>query len=339
MALTYAEAVRSGTMEAARLHVQLESKKRMENQGGSIDVFNTALTLDLPLLLRPLHGLLGAYIPTPIPGVLITTERPLAIQRFTAAHEVGHFRMGHQPSLDDENILRRLTGSFSGMSFGPNLQEVEANAFAAAFLMPQWLVQMHCYQQGWLLADLAKPSIAYQLSLRLGASYEATSWTLQRYKLIDAAAANALRAVPPRDIKVKLLQEYRPPDYRGDVWSLTERDAGTTIAGSRRDLFVLRLNEHSGGGYLWNIDQLKASGFAIVRDDREADGSEQIGGPVVRHVTAMLEEARRGFVSLDESRPWQPGKPIARVAFEYDFTGPEEKGLSRAERRQLLEAA
>jgi hypothetical protein len=61
MALTYAEAVRSGTMEAARLHVQLESKKRMEKQGGSIDVFNTALTLDLPLLLRPLDGLLGAY--------------------------------------------------------------------------------------------------------------------------------------------------------------------------------------------------------------------------------------------------------------------------------------
>lgn len=339
MATTYAEAVRSGTMEAARLHVQLESKKRMENQGGSVDIFNAALELELPLLLRPLDGLLGAYIPTPIPGVLVTTERPLAIQRFTAAHEVGHFRMGHQPSLDDENILRRLTSSFSGMAFGPNLQEVEANAFAAAFLMPQWLIQMHCYQQGWLLGDLSKPNIAYQLALRLGASYEATSWTLQRYRLIDASAANALRDVQPRSIKVQLLQEYQPSDYRGDVWALTERDAGTTIAGSRSDLFVLRLNEHSGGGYLWNMDQLKASGFAVVRDGREADESEQIGGPVVRHVTAVLEEARRGYLSLDECRPWQPGKPITRVAFEYDFTGPEEKGLSRAERRQLLEAA
>jgi Zn-dependent peptidase ImmA (M78 family) len=199
-------------------------------------------------LLRPLSGLLGAYIPTPIPGVLVTTARSLAIQRFTAAHEVGHFRMGHQPSLDDENILRRLTPGFTGMAFGPNMQEVEANAFAAAFLMPLWLVQLHCYQQSWSAKDLARPDVAYQLSLRLGTSYEATSWTLQRYNLLDSLAADALRQVQPRSIKVKLLQEYQPPDYRGDVWALTERDAGTTINGSRNDLFVLRLNEHSGGG-------------------------------------------------------------------------------------------
>jgi hypothetical protein len=29
--------------------------------------------------------LLGAYLPHPIPGVLVTTERPLSIQRFTEA--------------------------------------------------------------------------------------------------------------------------------------------------------------------------------------------------------------------------------------------------------------
>jgi hypothetical protein len=49
-------------------------------------------------------------------------------------------------------------------------------------------------------------------------------------------------------MKVALLDAYRPQDYRGDVWLLTERDAGTRIDGSRNDLFVLRLEEHSGGG-------------------------------------------------------------------------------------------
>ena len=63
---------------------------------------------------------------------------------------------------------------------------------------------------------------------------------------------------------------------------LTERDAGTRIDGSRNDLFVLRLTEHSGGGYLWNIDQLKASAFAIVRDALEAIDGDGIGGPVIR---------------------------------------------------------
>ena len=67
-----------------------------------------SFAIHLPLLLRPLKGLLGAYLPHPIPGVLVTTERPLSIQRFTAAHEVGHFRLEHLPSLDDESILRRM---------------------------------------------------------------------------------------------------------------------------------------------------------------------------------------------------------------------------------------
>jgi hypothetical protein len=38
---------------------------------------------------QPLDKLLGAYVPAEEPGILITTKRPLSIQRFTAAHELG----------------------------------------------------------------------------------------------------------------------------------------------------------------------------------------------------------------------------------------------------------
>jgi Zn-dependent peptidase ImmA (M78 family) len=339
MATDYAGAVRNGAMAAARLHVEFDNKAKMQGQGGSIDVFDSVLSVKLPLLLRPLKGLLGAYLPEPIPGVLVTTERPLSIQRFTAAHELGHFRLKHRPSLDDEDILRRMTMSAIPTAADPDMQEVEADAFAVAFLMPRWLIDWHCQRQGWLARDLARPQVAYQLSLRLGTSYEATGWTLQRHNLISAAAGGTLRQTQPRQLKANLLDTHRPTDYRGDVWLLTERDADTRIDGSRNDHFVLRLNEHSGGGYLWNIDQLRESGFAIISDDRETIDHEGVGGPVVRHVTAGLEQGQRGRVSLDECRPWQPSAPISRVTFNYDFTGPEEKGLSRAERRQLLEAA
>lgn len=339
MAETYAEAVRNGTMAAARLHVTSGTRAALEEVGGNIDVFGAAVSEHLPLLLRPLKGLLGAYLPDPIPGVLVTTQRPLAIQRFTAAHELGHFKMGHRPSLDDESILRRMAMTTVARATDPDFQEVEADAFAVAFVMPKWLIEWHCQRQGWIARDLAQPAIAYQLSLRLGTSYEAMSWTLERYRLISGAAGNALRNVQPRQLKVALLENYRPTDYRGDVWLLTERDAGTRIGGSRNDHFVLRLNEHSGGGYLWNLDQLAASGFAIIRDDREATDPEGIGGPVVRHVTAGLEQPVRGLLSLSECRPWQPSAPIAEVTLNYDFTGPEEEGLSRAERRHILEAA
>jgi hypothetical protein len=35
----------------------------------------------------------------------------------------------------------------------------------------------------------------------------------------------------------------------------------------------------------------------------------------------------------------EPDPPLSRLELDFDLTGPEEEGLSRAERRRLLEAA
>jgi len=336
MASTYASAVRAGTMAGARLHKQLDLQKKIELRGGNVDVFSTIQAVDLPLLLRPLQGLLGAYLNDPTPGVLVTTQRPMSIQRFTAAHELGHFTLRHRPSFDDESILRRMPMESQPAA---DFQEIEADAFAVAFMLPRWLIGWHAERQGWKVPDFRKPNVVYQLSLRIGASYEATCWTLVRHKLIPPPLARELLQTQPRELKVSLLESYRPQDYRGDVWLLTERDAGTRIDGSRNDLFVLRLTEHSGGGYLWDIDQLKASGFGVVRDELVAIDGDGVGGPVIRRVTAAPHEAHRGEMSLDERRPWDPEPPLSTLHVEFDLTGPEEEGFSRAERRSLLEAA
>jgi Zn-dependent peptidase ImmA (M78 family) len=323
-------------MAAARLHLQLGLREQVERAGGGIDVFGIIHALDLPLLVRPLQGLLGAYLSNPVPGILVTTQRPMSIQRFTAAHELGHYRLQHQPSLDDEDILRRMP--LQAQPAG-DFQEVEANAFAVEFMMPRWLVASNTTRQGWTVADLRRPNVVYQLALRLGASYEATCWTLARHRFIQPSLARELLQTRPREMKVGLLEAYRPQDYRGDVWLLTERDAGAHIDGSRNDLFVLKLEEHSGGGYLWDVEQLKDSGFAVVRDDLEALDSDSVGGPVIRRVTAAPPEIYRGHLSIDERRPWDPDPPLSTLAVEVDLTGPEQEGLSRAERRSLLEAA
>jgi Zn-dependent peptidase ImmA (M78 family) len=336
MATSYSGAVRAGTMAAARLHRQLDLQQEIMQRGGNVDVFAAIHALDLPLLIRPLKGLLGVYLSQPVPGVLVTTERPMSIQRFTAAHELGHFVLRHEPSLDDESMLRRMPVT-RGME--ENYQEVEANAFAAAFMLPRWLLAWHSQRQGWSLDDFRRPSTIYQLSLRVGASYEAICWTLAQNQLIKPNQARELLQTQPRELKVGLLEGYKPQDYRGDVWLLTERDAGTRIDGSRNDLFVLRLEEHSGGGYLWDIDQLKASGFAVVRDELEAVDDDGIGDHVIRRVTAAPTESRRGRMSLEERRPWEADPPLATLSVDFDLTGPEEEGLSRAERRVLLEAA
>lgn len=335
MARDYASAVRAGTMEAGRLHRAMNSRQLAEQEGAMVDIFAAIHALDVPLLLKPLRGLLGAYLSEPIPGILVTTERPMSIQRFTAAHELGHFAMQHEPSLDDETILRRMPSSPEPTS---EYQEAEADAFAIAFMMPKSLIISHCMRQGWQTLHLGNPGHVYQLSLRLGASYEATYRTLRRYDLITHQTMVALGTIKPRDIKIALLRGYRPPDYRGDVWRLTSRDAGTRIDGSRNDLFVVRVKEHSGSGYLWDFDQLRASGFAIVKDDREAEEEEEVGGPVVRRVTAAPIEAPRGSLELEEYRPWAPMPALNRLSLKFDLSGPELEGLSRAEKRSRLAA-
>lgn len=167
MATNYAQAVRKGAQTAGRLLRQLGVKQQIEQSGGAINVFAAISELDVPMLFRPLDGLLGAFLNFPTRGILVTTQRPLSIQRFTAAHELGHCMLDHQPSLDDENILRRMVMNAQP---GQDLQEVEADGFAVAFLLPKWLIANHMKRQGISIPHLRRPNVIYQLSLRLGVS-------------------------------------------------------------------------------------------------------------------------------------------------------------------------
>lgn len=336
MTTDYATAVRSGVAAAARLHARLTVREQIQDVGGNVDVFGSIQSIDLPLLLRKLDGLLGVYLNVPVPGILVTTERQLSIQRFTAAHELGHHALGHQPSLDNEGILRRNIPQ--RMVNDRDAQEIAANAFAAEFLMPRWLMVWHCNRHGWVKDDFRRPNVIYQLSLRLGASYEATCWTMARANFISEQQARELLQTEPREIKVATLAKFRPQDYRGDVWLLTEKDVGTRIDGSRNDLFVFKLTEHSGSGYVWDFDQLKESGLCIVRDDIDSPDTDTVGGPVTRRVTASSPEPHRGTITVAECRPWAPAPPLSKFRIDFDLTGPEEEGLSRAERRSILEA-
>ncbi len=324
---------------AAKLHRSHLMRERIEAEGGRIDVFETILKAGIPLLFRPLDGLLGVFVNDPSPGVLVTTKRGLSVQRFTGAHELGHFILRHQPSLDDESVLRR-----SPFRSAPNyaLQELQANAFATEFMLPPWLLASHFKRQGWGQEMMGDPMIVYQLSLRIGASYEATCRSLMRpgIQVIERRVMRALLEVQPKEIKKNLLGDYMPPDWRRDVWLLREKDEGSVIEGSRSDLFVLKLAEHSGSGYVWTFDELNEAGFAVVRDEREGPAGDAIGGPVTRSITARSEGPQRGRLSLAERRPWaEDGEPFSAFSVHYDLNGPEVEGLSQVERRHVLEAA
>lgn len=90
-----------------------------------------------------------------ISGVLIEENSSFTIgynnnhsekrQRFTIAHELGHYFLEHQRQgvFVDESMMRQnlviFRDSFS--STGENSQEREANAFAAALLMPKPFIE------------------------------------------------------------------------------------------------------------------------------------------------------------------------------------------------------
>jgi Zn-dependent peptidase ImmA (M78 family)/predicted secreted protein len=330
-------AILNGTKAAHTLHRDLGIREPLElSGGGRVDVFGTIGKLGATLMFQKLDKLLGAYIPAEEPGVLITTQRTLPVQRFTGAHELGHLYMRHQLSLDDEDILRRAPFSVSSHA---EHYEREADAFASIFLSPAWLLALIVQRQKWPADALADPQTAYQLSLRLGTSYSATCYALERHKAITRAQRERLLSFEPKAIKRGLLSGYEPPDWRADVWLLTDRDEGTFIEGGRNDLFVVRLRENSGAGYLWNFEDLSAAGFALVADDQEVDDPECIGGVLTRKVTARSSQRVRGNLTLQESRPWLPHKPLHELHLEYDLRGPEQPGMWEPELKRVLQAA
>jgi Zn-dependent peptidase ImmA (M78 family)/predicted secreted protein len=330
-------AILTGVKAAHTLHRDLGVQALLERSGGGrVDVFGAIAKLGATLMFQPLDKLLGAYVPAEEPGVLITTKRTLPVQRFTGAHELGHLYMGHQPSLDDKGILRRAPFATTSPLVR---QESEADAFASLFLAPMWLLALIVQRQKWTAESLADPVIAYQLSLRLGTSYSAICHVLERHRSITRQQRERMLSFEPKTIKRTLLDGYEPPNWRSDVWLLTDRDEGVLIEGGRYDLFVVRLRENSSAGYLWSFDELKAAGFAVVADDQEVEDEERVGGLLTRRITAQSSGRINREVTLHESRPWMPQRRLQELHLHYDLRGPEEPGMWEPELQRVLQVA
>ena len=323
------DAILEGTRASAKIHRKFDLRHQIEKRTSSIDVFGTIVKQKIPLVFRPLEGLLGAFVARPAPGIIVTTKRQLSVQRFTGAHELGHAEMGHQASLDDESMLTRSESP----SWNYNPLEVAANAFATGFLLPKWLLILQCGRHRWTRRALSRADVVYQLSLRTGTSYQATCLALLRHKLIDETQFGGLRQIEVKQLKQDLLGGYQLENWYPDVWILTEADEESMIEGDSRDAFVLRLRENSGAGYLWNIDDLKNAGFLLFRDERLIpDAEDDVGGEVERVVGARPGHSGVGHIDLTQTHPWQiSGSALNHFSFTFDLRG-KESGRPRAER-------
>ncbi|MGB3624696.1 MAG: ImmA/IrrE family metallo-endopeptidase [Henriciella sp.] len=331
MARSPIEVARFEAIAAAKaLHLELNSRAQLNLGEGQIDVFGAIEALGITLVFKPLKSALGLCLPSPLRGIIVTTERVLSIQRFTAAHELGHAVLDHSGSIDQ--TLNYRSGFASG---GHDLQEIAADAFAAEFLLPRWLYKYHIQKQGWTVrGHLQNPANVYQLALRMGASYEATCWGLVSHNVISREEAKALVDQKVAALKSEIGKGYRPSNSWADVWKISEKDNGTNLQGSAADIVRLDLTEASSAGFQWNADRLEEAGFEILSDRNElGEPPLNYGAASVRTIIARPPDQAVVDISMEERQPWADGAPGKGVLdIRLDLYGKERGGASRAAR-------
>jgi Zn-dependent peptidase ImmA (M78 family)/predicted secreted protein len=307
---------------------------------GRVRVFNLIEDNGVWLTFEPLDRLYGWYqrVDTAA-GIAINSSHPVALQRFTAAHELGHHILGHSHSLDDERTI--IDG---GQGSDPT--EVGAHSFAANLLMPLAAVEYHLSRLG---LDRAHPIIAavdaYRLSVELGVSYAAAVVQLASLNKIAWSTVPALRKARPLKLKQELVG--RAPDYaRAAVWSLDGSDDGRHLLVDTGDELHLRIEEIRSTGYRWVPANATLEGFAVI-DDRlipcDATGPRRYGAPQVRHLAFKATNAGSHSIVVDLRQAWDSAaEPTRRFGVAVDIEAPRissvGRGVSVNQQPQLVAA-
>jgi len=326
----------AGAKAAERILRVLEVRDRIASTQERVDVFDALAWLDVRVVFKPLDTVLGLYIRGEQPGVMINTRRPLSVQRFTAAHELGHAVMKHEPSLDSENVLRRAAYGQSARKikgFASYLQEIEADAFAGSFVLPMWLIVHHAKKHNWSREDLGCPDIVYQLSLRCGSSYQAAVWALERNSIIDGARREMLLRVKPKEIKTQIGHVATAADTRSDAWVLEEGDQASQVPVNVGDTLTVELKQDAGAGFLWMPKGDAPSILTQIETNTSVDRNS-VGSPSLRRLFYRADAAGEGNLSFEHRRPWELSAEEERI-FKLAVSNPE-SGLSRANRARMM---
>jgi len=302
-----ASQIKAITTRAAEVVRASGAKRRVDEDGYTrVDPFRIAQSAGVVVMLRPLEKLWGAFINEDHPGILVNSERPAGVIQMTCAHELGHFYLGHGTTADDQ------------LDYGNSAarKELEADWFAYSIMTPRWAVAKIMKRKGWSVADLTHPFNLYQLSLRLGISYSATAWSLQRLKLFDRSVVDELLRVQPKAIKKALLAEPLENSQR-DVWLLDEADRDLILEPRVEDQMLVRLKNHTGAGYVWSTSEASSEGFTIEPvmmppQNATDEGALIAGGEYYQDYlvcTDSLQSPGPLQLQLSECKPWDHSEP------------------------------
>ncbi len=296
----------------------------------SFDVIGAVAARNIPLLFRPLDKLWGAFITVndAVRGIIVTTKLPLSVQRFTVAHELGHLLLGHGSSLD-------RTVGFAGRN-GPASQSTEeaaADTFASELLAPRTLLLASAQRHGWTKDKLRDPANIYQLSLRLGISYQAACWALEACKVLRHPQAQELQAATVKNLKHVLAPAELIRNSWADVWALTEADSGTFLEGAPDDLFAVHVEDHASAGYVWRL--VDANTDAEVVDERPPALGDLYGARSARVLYVRFSTPGVHHLVFEHVRPWSRAT-LRHIRIAIDGRGKERAGWPRRTRSEAL---
>lgn len=303
--MSFQESHREGMLAAAQTHHDLGI-----NTTEQIDVFSAIDRLGLKLLFRPLDGCAGAYLfARSSAGVLINSRHPFALQRLTAAHELGHHVFEHGATFDRE--------TYESISNRHPREEQLAQAFAAWFLMPPELVDQALMDLG--LGQPQSEDDVYGLSLILGTSYLATCYHLVSLELADWNNVRQWAKVSPKSIKTGVMPSLA--EARSDVWRVDITKELSPIRVKLGDYLILNKLQ-SSVELQWTSPSLRVPVLqtqAIDPGQQDLFPSSQVGAIAIR----VPEDLLPGRWLLEAKLPDANSLTI----FAVSVTGSHEEGL------------
>ncbi|MGI5461240.1 ImmA/IrrE family metallo-endopeptidase [Streptomyces sp. CA-249302] len=253
---------------------------------------------------QPMPRLFGVYF-SPAdqgPAVMLNASLNAVTQRHTAAHELGHHRLGHRTAADEEldPALRWGNGSWPE-------EEKTAEAFAAWFLMP--LPAVRAALERICGGRPSSPEHVYRLARELGTSYAGTVRHLVNLRLLDSGRAGQWAKIPPAGLRSSMAGGASLP-AQAQVHVITAASAGQTVYADAGDVLVLHLDNAlfevlPKGLEPWTSDGTTPLASAVMTDELPPgeQGSVEITVPSQSRplrLTVVREAPRAG---VDDTWP------------------------------------
>lgn len=200
---------------------------------GYVDVFGALRTAEVEVMGQLLGGLLGLYVGSEDggPACLLNAGLEEVSMRHTAAHELGHHRLGHKTSYDHQHAPGRW-------GEGWPQHERDAEAFASWFLMPRPAARAAMARCGLVRPE--SPRDVYRMARWTGTPYATTVRHLVRLKMIDRSTETLWLKHSPGALKTELVGRV-PVGSRNHVHVLTGAAHRAMVRAEAGDCLLLQI--------------------------------------------------------------------------------------------------